>query len=234
MRYSERRELTQFIAERQGPRRIMNRIRALWSTLMLAFSRARYRRLLVGSPQWHIAQDRVSMAPSAGIYAHRRALFYYTTLPICGEGLYMHPNVAFYFPQNVTLGNDVHMNRGVCITAKAPIRIGNDVLIGPYVVINSGNHTYSDSTVPIRIQGHSAAPITIGDDVWIGAHATILPGVTIGRGAVVAAGAVITHDVPPYAITAGVPARVIKLRTAVPRTAEPRTPAADQVSVEPC
>ena len=80
------------------------------------------------------------------------------------------------------------------------------------MVINSANHVYADPSRTIREQGHSAASIVVGDDVWIGAHAAILAGVTIGNGAVVGAGAVVTHDVAPYTVVAGIPARVIKRR----------------------
>ena len=75
------------------------------------------------------------------------------------------------------------------------------------------NHNFADTTKRIDEQGISTKPVVIGDDVWIGANAVILPGVTIGRHCVVAAGAVVTKDVPDNTVVAGVPAKVIKTLT---------------------
>ncbi len=82
------------------------------------------------------------------------------------------------------------------------------------MVINSGDHNYSDPILPIGGQGHNAGPITIGSDVWLGAHCVILRDVKVGDGAVVAAGAVVVDDVPPRTVVAGVPAVPKKLRGA--------------------
>lgn len=91
--------------------------------------------------------------------------------------------------------------------------IGRDVMMGPDVVIFTTDHIFSDTSRPMMDQGMAAAkPVTIGDDVWIGQRALILPGVSIGTGAIVAAGAVVTRDVPPFAVVAGNPARIIKDR----------------------
>jgi galactoside O-acetyltransferase len=114
----------------------------------------------------------------------------------------------------LVIGSRVKLNTGVMINADCggKIRIGNDVLIGPYAVIRAANHRADRIDVPIRLQGHEAGEIVIGDDVWLGAQVVVVPGVRIGRGAVVAAGSVVTHDVPDYAIVAGVPARQIGTR----------------------
>lgn len=91
--------------------------------------------------------------------------------------------------------------------------IGNDVMMGPWCVIYTENHNFSDTERPMRLQGMSEEkPVIIKDDVWIGGRVTILPGVTIGQGAVVGACSVVTRDVPPYAVVAGNPARVVKYR----------------------
>jgi acetyltransferase-like isoleucine patch superfamily enzyme len=92
------------------------------------------------------------------------------------------------------------------------ITIGNDVMIGPRITMIAENHNFVDLSRPMNQQGVNNKGITIGNDVWIGASATILDGVTIGDHVIVAAGAVVTKDVPPYAIVAGVPARQIKNR----------------------
>lgn len=92
------------------------------------------------------------------------------------------------------------------------IDIGNDVLIGPNVSINGLNYNYIDKEKHIVDQGTTSLGIKIEDDVWIGANTAILDGVTIGRGAVIGAGAVVTRDIPQYSVAVGVPAKVIKER----------------------
>jgi acetyltransferase-like isoleucine patch superfamily enzyme len=172
----------------------------------------RFEKLVCGSEKWHEEQQKLSALASAGNGPRIRALFYETTMPECGNNLYMHSGVIFYFPYNVTIGNNVYFNRNVFITARDNVTIGNDVLIGPNVVINTGNHTFTERNVPIVKQGHTSERIVIEDDVWIAANAVILKGVTIGKGAVVAAGAVVNRDVPPYTVVGGVPAKKIKDR----------------------
>jgi maltose O-acetyltransferase len=91
--------------------------------------------------------------------------------------------------------------------------MGDNVMMGPDVIILTGNHVYDSRLLPMRLQGGSEdKPVVINDDVWIGARVIILPGVHIGRGAILGAGAVVTENVPEYAIVAGNPARVIKQR----------------------
>lgn len=86
------------------------------------------------------------------------------------------------------------------------------MLIGPGVYLFSVSHEIANPDVPVRLQGRPTAPIRVEDDVWIGAHSTVVAGVTIGRGAVVGANSVVTRDVEPLAIVAGVPARQIGRR----------------------
>jgi len=92
------------------------------------------------------------------------------------------------------------------------IKFGNDCLFGNNVTIWCRNHNFSSIDQPIREQGHSFKPVIIGHDVWIAAHSVILPGITIGDGSVVAAGSVVTKNIPPLSIVAGVPAKVMKKR----------------------
>ena len=92
------------------------------------------------------------------------------------------------------------------------VTIGRDVLLGPFVQVFSENHRFDDPNRPIIEQGEQRAPVVIDDGVWVGASAIILAGVVVGRGAIVAAGAVVRDDVPPGAIVAGVPARVVGQR----------------------
>ena len=85
-------------------------------------------------------------------------------------------------------------------------------MIGPYCLFASVKHGFEDWEKPMIFQPVSEAPITIENDVWIGAKVTVIGGVTIGNGAIVAAGSVVTKDVKPYAIVGGVPAKVIRYR----------------------
>ena len=99
---------------------------------------------------------------------------------------------------------------GLHNTIIGPVTIGNHVNLAQGVTITALNHNFEDITLRIDQQGVSTNTVTISDDVWIGTNAVVLPGVTIGTHSVVAAGAVVTKDVPPYTIVAGVPAKVIK------------------------
>lgn len=103
-----------------------------------------------------------------------------------------------------------HTRIGIHNTIIGPVTIGNHVNLAQGITVTALNHNFSDLNKRIDEQGISTQPVTISDDVWIGANAVILPGVTIGQHAVVAAGAVVTKDVPPYSIVAGIPAKVIK------------------------
>jgi acetyltransferase-like isoleucine patch superfamily enzyme len=98
------------------------------------------------------------------------------------------------------------------ILGQGGVTVGADCLLGPSVTIVSENHAFNDSTVRIRRQGEIRAAVEIGHDVWIGAGATILAGVRLGDGCVIAAGAVVHKDVPQDAIVGGVPARTIGSR----------------------
>ena len=106
-------------------------------------------------------------------------------------------------------------NSGVGINAKihGRVTIGHNVMMGPDCIIYTRNHAFSDISIPMCKQGfQDEKPVTIGDDVWIGGRVIILPGIHISSGAIIGAGAVVTKDVPPYAIVGGNPARVLKFR----------------------
>ena len=103
-----------------------------------------------------------------------------------------------------------HTRVGLHNTIIGPVEIGSHVNLAQGITVSALNHNFSDASKRIDEQGVSTTPVTIEDDVWIGANAVILPGVTIGEHCVVAAGAVVTKDVPPHSLVAGVPAKVIK------------------------
>jgi len=125
----------------------------------------------------------------------------------------------FTEPYNVTIGHHVAINRNCeFITTNSIIDIGNYVMIGPGVTFIAQNHDTSNWQIPmIFTSKYRIGNIHIHDDVWIGARAIILSGVTIHRGAVIAAGSVVTRDVPPFAIVGGIPAKIIKNRFSGPR-----------------
>ena len=109
---------------------------------------------------------------------------------------------------DVVIGD--HTRIGLHCTVIGPVCIGNHVNLAQGIVVTALNHNFNDTTKRIDEQGVATKAVTIADDVWIGANAVVLPGVTIGQHSVVAAGAVVTQDVPPYSVVGGVPAKVIK------------------------
>ena len=132
--------------------------------------------------------------------------------------------------RNVTIGKSailvctgVIANRGVGIEigdysavgahsflgGQGGVRLGQNVIMGPGVRIFSENHNYGDLGIPIRLQGENRKGVLVEDDCWVGSGVTILDGVTVGTGSLIAAGSVVTKDVPPFSIAAGVPAKVI-------------------------
>jgi maltose O-acetyltransferase len=122
-------------------------------------------------------------------------------------------HVHIFEPWKLEAGDHVRLGRYGVLTCTGGIRLGNNVMMGPMVVLVTTSHSFDDDT-PMWSQGLTAAPIEIGDDVWIGTGVTITGGVTIGRGAIIGAGSVVTKDVPDFAIVGGVPARVIRHRSA--------------------
>ncbi|NBH84197.1 sugar O-acetyltransferase [bacterium C-53] len=118
----------------------------------------------------------------------------------------MFPPFYTDFGKNITIGKDVFINSGCHFQDQGGIEIGDGALIGHNVVLATINHDLN----PKGNRKNHYAPIRIGAHVWIGSNATVLPGVTIGDWAVVAAGAVVTRDVPAMTVVGGVPARVLK------------------------
>jgi maltose O-acetyltransferase len=106
-------------------------------------------------------------------------------------------------------------NSGIGINCRVcgPVKIGNNVMMGPEVIVLTVSHKSDRTDIPMREQGHiEPEPVTIGDDVWIGTRVIIMPGITVGKGAIIGAASVVTKDVPEYSIVCGNPARVIKSR----------------------
>ncbi len=160
----------------------------------------------------------ISLGP--GVYLDKGV--YLHALPAgitIGEATFiMHHSMLHVFnfrnlPQaGITIGRNCFIGEFNVIRGQGGVTIGNDVYTGPMVKIVAVNHVYDDPQRPIREQGITAQGIVIEDDVWLGAGATVVDGVTIGRGSVIGAGAVVTTDIPPYSIAVGIPAKVVKDR----------------------
>lgn len=159
-------------------------------------------------PRWHARLDAwLGISSLVEVYqtSKLRALLLQSH-----AGLQIQHPIRVEHPEKVSIGKDVSIAAFVHIWGGGGVTIGDRVLIASHVAIASEGH---DHSVKDMRKSQQAAPVHIGADVWVGSHAVILPGITIGDGAVVGAGAVVTKDVPPMAVVAGVPARRIAERT---------------------
>lgn len=130
-----------------------------------------------------------------------------------GDNVSIQPDVYLFNVQELVLGDNVSIHPMTYIEAYGGVEIGNDVSIAHGVTIMAVTHDFDDINIPIKDQGITGKPIKIGDNVWVGAKATILGGNTIGDGAIIGAGAVVTKNVERNTVVVGVPARVVKERT---------------------
>jgi acetyltransferase-like isoleucine patch superfamily enzyme len=127
-------------------------------------------------------------------------------------GVHLGCYLWFYGPgqlrrDGVRIGAYSRINRDCCLDVRGPLTIGDNVSVSPEVMILTASHRFDDPEFRVETRA-----VVIEDHVWIGSRAVILPGVTLGRGSVVAAGAVVSRDVPPLAVVAGVPATVVSSR----------------------
>lgn len=129
-----------------------------------------------------------------------------------GAGCVVMPKAHILRPENFRIGSDSGVGYRSIIVCFDRVEVGDRVLMGADVIIYTSNHIWSPDLRTYIGQGLTTAPVNIGDDSWIGSRAIILPGVRIGKGATVAAGAVVAKDVPDYAVVGGVPARVLKFK----------------------
>jgi len=155
------------------------------------------------------------LIPQKIIKLFLRAIFR-TRFEKCGKNVSFSPFDNFTYA-NISLGDDIYIGPGATfLCTESKIIIGNKVLFGPNVSIIGGDHNFSEVgrfLFDVRFKKpEDDQDVFIGDDVWVGTGAIILKGVEIGRGSIVAAGAVVTKDVFPYSIVAGVPAKKISNR----------------------
>ena len=134
------------------------------------------------------------------------ALFARITGKPTPEGFRLFPPFYANIGKNITVGKGVFLNTGCHFGDQGGITIGDNVLFGSNVVIATVNHDFD----PANRRTAYPSPVVIGNNVWIGSSVTIVPGVTIGENAIVAAGAVVTKDVPPNTVVGGNPARILR------------------------
>ena len=163
-------------------------------------------------PRWYIRL----LAP---LYQHRGrgSKIYHSvrmdTPPYRGFSLGRHSVVESFCCINNAVGDVIigdYTRIGIHNTIIGPVTIGSHVNLAQGITVTALNHNFNDTGRRIDEQGVSTQAVTIGDDVWVGANAVVLPGVTIGRHCIVAAGAVVTKDVPDGCVVAGIPAKIIK------------------------
>lgn len=166
--------------------------------------------------------------------SHGSGEFRRDDLASCGDGCVFEAGVLVFHPDNVHLGDNVYVGHGAILKgyhknemhigaeswigpqaflhSAGGLRVGARVGIGPAVQVITSRHTEAGRDVPILFSPLEFAPVVIEDDADVGVGAIVLPGVTIGRGAQIGAGAVVSADVPPYTVAAGVPARALRQR----------------------
>ena len=139
-----------------------------------------------------------------------RGFFARRFLKKCGKNVNIQKNSRF--SHRCKIGDNSGIGRNSKLFGE--VIIGNDVMMGADCIIYTQNHAFDRLDVPMKDQGPQAEKtVVIGNDVWIGGRVTILPGVQIGNGSIIGAGAVVTKNVPDFAIVGGNPARIIRMRT---------------------
>ena len=143
-------------------------------------------------------------------HLHRKALIYVRSrmwallFKECAWGLSIYGRLSIRMPENVSVGHHCRMNEGVTVLGTGVLSLGNHVHLGGRVIIATSGLDYRKENRP-----NFSLPVRIEDFVWLGAGSSVRPGITIGEGAIVGMGSVVTHDVAPYTVVAGVPARPI-------------------------
>ncbi|WP_299824552.1 acyltransferase [uncultured Pontibacter sp.] len=131
-------------------------------------------------------------------------------MPYCKETIVEHDVYISNGAGKVSIGKHCEINEHVFIQGAT---IGNYVMIAPHVAILNSTHHFNRTDIPMIMQGKglNMNPV-IEDDVWLGRNVVIMPGIRIGKGSIVGAGAIVTRDVPPFSIVGGVPAKILKTR----------------------
>lgn len=130
----------------------------------------------------------------------------------CGDNVILDDSLDIAFPERLIIKDYVYIGPNVFINALGEVLIGRGTIIGPNVFIHSANHNFSDASYLPYDQYHDFKEVIISENVWIGANVSVVPGVNIGEGAIIAMGSVVTKNVPALAIVGGNPAGVISYR----------------------
>ena len=145
---------------------------------------------------------------------------------VLGRWIHLGVNTALRCHEGtLSVGDKAVLGRNVSVNCFLDIEIGAAALFADDIYVSDFDHNFADLTVPIKDQGIAKSRVRIEPDVWLGTKVTVARGVVIGEGAVVGANAVVTHDLPPYSVSVGVPARVVKDRRAarpVPEAEQPK------------
>ncbi len=170
----------------------------------------RYLRYFIFSPFFKKCGKKVSFSPHIVVQGFRNI----SLGNHISAGSYLRLYAKGNDNEEIIIGNRVAFNDNVMVNADFGgfISIGDNVSIGPNVIFRASNHKYGKKDILINKQGHKKGKIIIEDDVWISANVVVLPDVTIKKGAVVAAGAVVTKDVEAYKVVGGIPAENISER----------------------
>ena len=164
--------------------------------------------LRIGSLLFHFAKFLPGSA-RASIGCRIRVALLRRLAGACGRDINVLAGAEIGNPANLTIGDNSAVGLGCYLSCLAPVRIGDRVLMGPEVMVYTSNHVWNAVERSYFRQGETFAPVVIGDDAWLGARSIILPGVTIGKGCTVAAGAVVTKSTADFTTVAGVPAVLI-------------------------
>jgi len=147
------------------------------------------------------------LVPNYGWGLRFRGRWVSPTLRRCGRNLKIANLVNIYNPSGLSVGNDVYIGHAVYL-GDGEIELSDEVVIGPFCSITGGNHLFRDGSV--RFGGYEYKPVRIGRGTWLGGHVSITAGVTVGSGCLIAAGAVVTRDIPDGMVAGGVPATILR------------------------
>lgn len=165
-------------------------------------------------PRWFKVGDDVTIEDYSYLHCLSRGGVYIGSYTSIARNLWLHCGCTLedYDHGFFSIGEYSFIGCNAVIGASGGIRIGDHVAIGPNVTIASENHRFDNPNLRIDQQGVERKGVMISNDCWIGSNVTILDGVTVGESSILAAGAVITKNIPPFSIAAGVPARIIRDR----------------------
>jgi len=159
---------------------------------------------------YHLIAKRMPCSNSKISFGAKKVRYFCAKLMLDEIGLNVNIEKGALFSTRVRIGNNLGI--GVNADIKGKVIIGSDVMMGPDCLIHTQNHAFGSLDLPMNQQGHQEEVVVIEDDVWIGSRVIILPGVNIGKGSIIGAGAVVTKNIEPYSIVGGNPAKLIRIR----------------------